>query len=245
MLSLVWLIAGSFLAADRPPPQLFTAPAGEVDPVLPADRAPAHPRMVFLGDSWGEGAGSERSGGGLADQVALAQGWRLINASRGGTGYVTGLPSGSSDSAPLPDRVVTVVAKAPDVVIVAAGFSDAARGYTEERIRDGVERTLRSLRAQLPEAAVYVIGPFWNNGYPADSALLVDQVVAETAAALELPYISPIAQRWITGSRMRADPGNGVAYIGPESTNPSQSGHDLLAGLITDWLASVAVSSRQ
>ncbi|MGY1711350.1 SGNH/GDSL hydrolase family protein [Geodermatophilus sp. SYSU D00758] len=216
------------------------AAAAPAEPPIHADRGPA-PLAVVLGDSWSEGSGAEYPGGGFADQLAEAQGWRLINASQGGTGYVTDGPENYPKRAPLPERVPDVVAQGPDVVMVVAGLNDAGRDYTTEQLEGAVEATLRPLRDQLPEALVVVIGPFWPNEEPIDSALQVDAVIRQEAEDLGLPFVSPIEERWITGTNDGTPLGNRAQYIGTgvDGTHPTQAGHDYLADRIEQFLTTV------
>ncbi|MGY1631572.1 SGNH/GDSL hydrolase family protein [Geodermatophilus sp. SYSU D01186] len=199
------------------------------------------PIAVVMGDSWAEGSGAEYPGGGFAEQVAQAEGWRLINASQGGTGYVTDGPENYPKRAPLPERVPDVVAQQPDVVIVAAGLNDADRGYTTEQLTTAVQATLEPLRDQLPDALIFIVGPFWPNEEPIESALQVDAVVQDVTEELGLPFVSPIQERWITGSNEGTPLGNRAQYIGTgvAGTHPTQAGHDYLADRIEDALAAI------
>ncbi|MGY1736597.1 SGNH/GDSL hydrolase family protein [Geodermatophilus sp. SYSU D00684] len=199
------------------------------------------PIAIVMGDSWSEGAGADSPSGTYPEQVASAQGWRLINASQGGTGYVTDGPEEYPKRAPLPDRVADVVAQDPAVVIVAAGLNDAERGYTEQRIRAGVEATLRPLTEQLPDALVAVVGPFWPNEEPTPSVLLVDEVIQEVTEELGVPFVSPIQDRWITGTDDGTPLGNRAQFIatGSGGAHPTQAGHDYLAVKVQEFLAGI------
>lgn len=224
-----------FLLANRPGPPTFVAPqvvGGATEPT-------GVPTVVFLGDSWGEGTGSDRKGGGLADQVAAAQGWRLVNASQGGTGYVTDGPAQYPDRAPLLDRVADVVGQAPDVVVVAAGINDANRNYPSEKIRAAVDATLTGLRTGLPKARVIVVGPFSPNADPTKSLGEVDRVVADVVTGMGLPFVSPLQDEWITGTSNGTVLGNRQRFIGPDGAHPTQAGHDYLAKKISEFLATV------
>jgi lysophospholipase L1-like esterase len=201
---------------------------------------PAGPlTAVFFGDSWTEGTGADSPDRGWAPQVAQAEGWSIINTGQGGTGYVTDGPPESPERAPLPDRVADVVARDPEIVLVAAGINDAGRGYSNQQVTDAVEATLRPLTEQLPDARVLVIGPWWNNGEPTKSASTVNEIVQQVAADLGLPFVSPMAEKWITGSNDGTVLGNRVQYIGPDNAHPSQAGHDYLAGKVEAWLDTV------
>ncbi|MGY1774396.1 SGNH/GDSL hydrolase family protein [Geodermatophilus sp. SYSU D00804] len=145
--------------------------------VLDAAESPESVTAVFIGDSWTEGTGADSPDRGWAPQVAQAEGWSIINAGQGGTGYVSDGPPEYPERAPLPDRVADVIAQDPDIVLVAAGINDAGRGYSDQQIIGAVEATLRPLREQLPDARVLVIGPWWNNGEPTKSAAAVNEIV--------------------------------------------------------------------
>ncbi|MGY1774390.1 SGNH/GDSL hydrolase family protein [Geodermatophilus sp. SYSU D00804] len=202
----------------------------------PASEAPDRPRAVFLGDSWVEGAGSTYVGGGFAAQVAEAAGWQFINAGQGGTGYVTDGPPDYPDRSPLPSRVQDVIAQAPDVVIVAAGINDAGRGYGEELLSSAVAETLQSLQEGLPNAFMAVIGPFWPNEAPTQSVLDVDNVVREQCQEFDIPFVSPIAERWITGTNDGTVLGNRTRFISQDGANLTQEGHDYVAQKVLAFL---------
>ncbi len=213
--------------AETPQPGAAAVPTGGPPPVA-----------VFLGDEWTEGQGADSPTTAFAEQVARAHGWRLINAGQGGTGYVTDGPAASPGRSPLPERVADVVAQHPDVVIVAAGLDDAGQGYRGEQVTAAVRSTLEGLRQQLPDAFLAVIGPFWPNQEPIPSALEVDRAVSSVATELRLPFVSPISDKWITGTNDGTPLGNRARYIrtGDGGPTPTQEGHDYLATKINEWL---------
>jgi lysophospholipase L1-like esterase len=221
----------------RVDPETAAAASAAATPSTSAIGEPTQPIAVFLGDSYTEGTGAENANRSFAAQVALQESWQLINAGQGGTGYVTDGPPQYPARDPLPDRVADVVSQHPQVVIVAAGIDDAERGYSVAQLTAGVQATLQPLRDQLPEAFIAVIGPFWPNEAPTASVDQVDQVVQDVAKKVGLPFVSPIEDKWITGTNDGTPLGNRVQYIGPDGTHPTQAGHDYLASKIEDFLA--------
>jgi len=200
------------------------------------------PTAVFLGDSFVEG-GQVSDAERFVTLVSDHFGWTPVNEGEGGTGFITDGPAEFPERAPLTERVSAVVASAPDVVVVAAGINDTGRGYTDDQVRAAVTQTLTDLRAGLPNAQIYVVGPFWPNGYPTESALTVNAIVAEVAASLSMPFIDPIVGGWITGTNDGAEPGNRVDFIGPDGTHPTVAGHAWIAEQIIAALESNGVTA--
>lgn len=207
--------------------------------VLVAEAAAEPPVAVFLGDSWVEGTGADTAQVMFAQQVADTFGWQLVNGGQGGTGYLDEGPPEFPERGPIGERVAETVAAGPDIVIVAAGINDTGDGYASEEVTAAVTGALQALRDQLPGVPVVVVGPWWPNGFPTESAEMVDRVVTDVATALGLPFVSPMAEQWITGSNDGTVPGNREEFIGPDGAHPSQAGHDYLAQKLVAWLQTV------
>jgi hypothetical protein len=235
-LGVVALLAiGSVAVAlgSRPESESAAAPA----PVASTPTAEAPPRALFLGDSYTEPQSS------LATVASSALGWQHINASEGGTGFLTDGPAEFPERQPLPGRVAAAVATAPDIVVVAAGLNDANPAYSETSITAAVTETLTGLREGLPEADIYVIGPFWPNGFPNDAVLQVRDVERDVAASLGLPFVDPIAEGWITGTKDGKAAGNAVQMISDDKTHPSVEGTQYLGEKVTAALTALGATS--
>lgn len=214
------------LARDTPP---------HVPAAPHAARTPGPPTAAWLGDSLTEGAEvaeAER----FATLTSAAFGWIPANRGRGGTGYLAPGPTGSPEHAPFTERVAEIVADAPEVVIVSGGNNDAVLGTSDDELRAAVTATIAPLREALPDAAIYVVGPFWPDNVPPEAVLGVRQVVAQVAAEVGVPFIDPLEDEWITGG---IELGNDADVIGPDGIHPSAAGHAYIAERLVAELTAV------
>lgn len=239
------VVLGLTVAALQP----RTAPVSASDrPALTAEDFATEandgpPTAVFLGDSYTE-AGQVVSNESFPVLVAQHFGWNGVNLGEGGTGYLAEGPVEFPDRAPFPDRVAAIVASDPDVVIVAGGINDQEL-ITDDgtAFRAAVAATLDPLRAGLPNAEIYVVGPFWPNGYPVENITLANQIISEEAAARGLPFIDPVGGQWITGTNDGSEPGNRVDYIGPDGTHPTAAGHAWIAQRLIESLTAAGAAT--
>ena len=172
--------------------------------------------MIVIGDAWMAGDGASGPESGMADTLADKYGLELVNLSATGVDY---LKPGLDD-----ERLAEPAA----AVVVALGLAE----YGPTSYRSAVvENVLERVKKEQPTAQVIVVGPFWPDGSPTPEALAFDDSVAVTAGSLGLPFIDPIGQRWITGRPQEA--GNALRYISKDG-NPTQTGHDYVAGRLVD-----------
>ncbi len=128
-------------------------------------------RVVFVGDSYTQGAGAQ--GVGWADILSSTESWDAINLSRGGTGYV---PKSFGNAYKFEctkrhcfsflDQVIGISDRRAQIIFVAGGRNDIVAS-AKEMDKYSAEFFAR-LRKEAPEARVYVVSPFWASGeYPA------------------------------------------------------------------------------
>lgn len=204
-------------------------------------------RFMAFGDSLSEGSNMNTGGGAgtWASRTAAALGYETAwNEARGGTGYIT-----AGSYATLANRVATdVIANAPTKLVVWAGYND--NGGSQPAISTAAASLYSTLKAGLPNTAIYVIGCWSPTGSPGASLTNTDATLRTAAAAASLPFISPITGAcynasgalvathgaWITGTgRVGATTGSGNAdtYIGTDAVHPTDAGHAYLAKRIT------------
>lgn len=151
-------------ADDRAQESTLTwTPAPDVSPTA-TSTAPPLPVAVFIGDSYTQGTGaSDKRVDRWTTIVAAAEGWREVNLGRGGTGYVTTSSTtgcGQSYCASYPEMIPKAVESAPSVVVVSGGQVDLALWKSDpDLVRAAVDKTYSSLRTELPNARLVVIGP--------------------------------------------------------------------------------------
>lgn len=182
--------------------------------------APTQRRQIsygWMGDSYSQGP--------LPWQVGKLLGWNVpVVTSDGGTGYIT-----AGNGQPFTNRYGDVVAASPDVVIVAGGINDPLTG-----LQSGATTVLQGLRNGLPNAPIFVIGPWCPPGSPYSAQ--TDKYAAIRAAAASVPgctFIDP--HTWFTGtgntSNLKGD-GNSDIYIQSDNTHPNPAGDNYLSARV-------------
>jgi lysophospholipase L1-like esterase len=217
------------------------------DPVVPAAASvgEAGRRGVVLGDSYAEGSGADRVGGGYVQTFAAAMGWKVEVDAQGGTGYfapgpptVDGLPSNRTSLVERSTRRLT-----PDrinYVMVSAGINDRTPVEDERLIPAAVvgqraDLTFANLLAAYPGARLIVVGPFWPNDDPTAGMLAVRDEIERAAARHGALFIDPIAEQWITRENM-------IEMISADGTHPTQAGHDYMAYRLMEGLRRAGVT---
>jgi lysophospholipase L1-like esterase len=190
----------------------------KVEPVVEV-RAGRGSTAVFLGDSYMSGwQGAGVGGHGWPRIVGRALGWRVLNFAVPGTGFLnpgwTGQPIGS--------LVGRVVARRPDVVVIAAGHNDSR--WSASSTGAAADRVIDRLHRALPDARLVVIGPIWADGSPPLRCLALRDHLRQTAGAVGAVFIDPIGERWFAGSRH--------ALIRADGIHPGNAGHRWIAARV-------------
>lgn len=207
--------------ADRTPKPKQATPT-------PAARPPV---VVFLGDSYTAGGGEALPEQTYAADTARMFGWQVIIGGRGGTGFMA---PGKSDE-PFHVLFTRQLAwrPAPDLVIVSGGHNDWR--YPPTKIAAAAKVLLTEISTTWPSTPVVMIGPIWGSGQPRPSILAIRDRLQLTATELKIPFIDPIAEKWITGSQ-RSRTGNAAKYILRDQTHPTAAGHRYLATRLAEHL---------
>ncbi|MGT2426461.1 SGNH/GDSL hydrolase family protein [Amnibacterium kyonggiense] len=174
------------------------------------------PRVLFvLGDSWAAGLYADPAH--ALGQVASARlGWRASVDAVSGTGYVNGAAAGIS----YPDRLGARTADPSLGIAVLQGGSND-QGAPAATIAAAATETLSLLRDRLPAARPVMLGPGPDPLPVTRQQTAVDRVLQEVAARADVPYVSMLQRRWITGRR--AD-----AVIDPDDHHPTVAGQEYL-----------------
>jgi lysophospholipase L1-like esterase len=182
------------------------------------------PVVMFLGDSYTVGERGRRPEDTYAAATARLLGWQPVLAGRGGTGFMAGSRIQQAFGTLFEDQLGW--RPAPDLLIVSGGHNDWA--YPPQQVAAAAHDVLGRARKRWPAARIAVVGPLWGNQAPPKSALAVRDALRQVAQQLGVPFIDPIAERWITGNR-RQGTGNAVRYIRMDGTHPTDQGHRYLA----------------
>ncbi|WP_431999314.1 SGNH/GDSL hydrolase family protein [Streptomyces sioyaensis] len=204
-------------------------------------------RLAVLGDSISDGAAGN-TGAGAGTWFARAA--RLLGSTdaweqgRGGTGYIT-----PGAYAVFQDRIAQdVIPYSPDRLIIWGGYNDNTG--SQSAIGAAAASLFSVLKSALPTCQMYVIGCWAPTGSPAGSITNTDATLRTQAAAVGIPFISPITGAcydatgalvathgpWITGTgKVGATTGTGNAdtWISSDGVHPTDTGHIGLSRRIT------------
>lgn len=236
----VWGLAAAavaiLVAAVIAVPAALTQPkveAREPRPLPAMSQSNDAPLVAFIGDSYTAGdliEGPAKLSGRWSAVASEQAGWEQRNYGKGGTGYTT---RGPFDGGTTYSERLASLDGAFDAVIVSGGRNDTDPSTYE----DAVTSFYAALREAQPNAQIFVIGPFWPNGYPTEALTREDEVVAQVAGDLGITYVSPTGAGWVTGTNDGTEPGNRVDLIGPDGTHPTAGGHAYFAERIIEEFA--------
>ena len=227
-LGVVAIAVMSFLAANRPPPPSFTAPAPARATEEPAasepaadepapDEAPQEVRVLVVGD----GITAVPPPGGaawpqlVAEDIAGAGGppLALTVTAVGDTGYVQA-PGGATFG-----RLAQDAGSDFDVVVFFGSRADSAAAPA---IQAAAEAAFAAVRDASPDADLLVIGPAWPGVPPPAYIVSNRDAVAAAAATAEASFTDPLAEDWLTA------PGS----VGPNGIGLTPEGQRFLAARI-------------
>jgi lysophospholipase L1-like esterase len=187
-----------------------TAPGAEPDP---------RPPVVFaLGDSYTAGVRGIRPENAYAAETARVLGWQIVVAGRAMTGFANTIGTNETFASLFTTQLAW--RPAPDMLLISGGHNDVR--MRPDTITQRANALLEGVRARWPRTQVVVMGPMWG-GDPGPRALRVRDVLRGVAAARRVPFIDPLAGRWITGDPRRGT-GNAGSLILQDGTHPNAAG---------------------
>lgn len=135
----------------------------------------------------------------------------------GGSGFAQ--PGLNKQPFDFPERVQTVVAAKPDLLIFATAFNDA--GYTEwqpQVVKKRILETIATYRSHLPETKMVIMGPFWAIDPLPKKITDNRDILAAAAAETGVTYVD--SSQWVREDKDLAD---------NDGQHPTESGHKLIA----------------
>ncbi|HEX6468408.1 MAG TPA: SGNH/GDSL hydrolase family protein [Streptosporangiaceae bacterium] len=203
---------------------VLPAPAATATPVRP-------PVVMFLGDSYTTGGTQTPPERSYAADTARDLGWQVIIGGLGGTGFVA--PGATHEPFIVLFERQLAWRPAPDMVIVSGGHND--RRYAPAKVAAAAESLLARIRQLWPDARLLLVGPMWGSGAPDPAVLEIRDALAVVARTLEIPFVDPLGERWITGDRANHY-GNAGRYILRDGVHPTLVGHRYIAGRLVGAL---------
>ncbi|WP_194420389.1 SGNH hydrolase domain-containing protein [Microbacterium abyssi] len=179
------------------------------------------PEVVFLGDSYTAGIGSD--GPDWPTSVSEELGWNAVNLAAGGTGYVTeaGVEGCGKEHCGAYLEQSEAITDEPDIIVVAGGRNDPA-----ESIEAAALKLFTSLRDAHPDATVIALSP-WADDDPLNEAFTAKSAAVQKAAAgADVIYVD-------TGQPFvgHAD------LISSDGVHPNAAGYTKLSLLLAPMLA--------
>ncbi len=193
-------------------------------PAVPAGDGPI---VAFYGDSYTLGTGASEQSLRWSTQIALDRGWREVNPSVNGLGFVNNRPSFADDD--LPAQIIAVQ---PDIVFVTMGLND---NFSYDRAADQIEQQidvdLQRLTSALPAARFVVVEPFWYTPERPESLEVIIGWVRAAAERYGADYI-PGASEWIAGKD---------GLMAQDGLHPNDEGYALMTRLMNDALVELGL----
>lgn len=195
LLLLVTVVVGAatvyVLGHDDPVPFAGRTPGFSASPLeTPASSAVAATtdrstmRVVFLGDDYTAGVGTSSPKKRWTTIVSNDLGLDATVIASSGAGYLTRGADGRS----YQDLVASAAAAKPDLVVVSGGRNDA--GKPARLVRSAARAVFARLHAEVPDAVVLAIAPWWGDSpHPAKLAP-VDAAVRSAVAAVGAQYLA-------------------------------------------------------
>lgn len=206
----------------------------------------AMPRFAVMCDSYGESRSTFAFLGPFAAasfRMMTADSFPLWSASTGGgSGYQTG---GTANKT-FADRIATMIAEAPDVMLVAGGINDSTAG-----LQAAAADLFASVRAALPNAVIATVGVWTPTTSYFGSGQTKHDLIFAALQGVSGPWVDIDVTRgiwtnsaglsgsvgpapWVTGTGKSTAPagsGNADVNTGSDGIHPTAPvGHDYLGG---------------
>lgn len=217
--ALAVVTAGTVGFAFLVPREAAPVPASVASYTPPVQTQKPVTKVVFIGDSYTQGAGAPRTLG-WVDRLGRNQAWHVTNLGRGGTGYVKEITSRTvAKNACGKDRcpnyaamIPEAVAAAPAVVIVAGGRNDT--GVDPQVEGEAIRAFYAQLRAALPKAKIVAFNALWDSTAPPAP---IAQISADVKSA-----VTTAGGTYLDAGQPLADKPELVA---PDGVHPREMGH--------------------
>ncbi|MFF5260170.1 SGNH/GDSL hydrolase family protein [Actinomadura viridis] len=205
---------------------------GRSRPETPARAEPERraPVVFMLGDSYTVGIRGIKAERAYAAETARLLGWQIVVAGMARTGFAGTGGTGETFASLYTEQLAW--RPTPDMVVVSGGHNDV--GQPPGLVAQKARRLMETLQQRWPRTQVVLMGPLWG-GDPGPKALRVRDVLREVARTMRIPFVDPLAGRWITGN-VRKRTGNADRLIRADGTHPNPAGNRYLAQRLVDDL---------
>lgn len=172
------------------------------------------PVVAFYGDSYTLGTGASDPSQRWSTRICDDRGWAEFNPSVNGLGFV------NNRTLVADDLIGRIVDADPDIVFVTMGLNDNfSMPDSADEIEAAIGDDIETLAAELPDARLIVVEPFW---YTDDRPASVDTIISWVRTAAEsvgADYISG-ASYWIEGHE---------EWMAADGIHPNDDGYAAMA----------------
>ncbi|MEL4320057.1 SGNH/GDSL hydrolase family protein [Leifsonia sp. YIM 134122] len=190
------------------------------------DVDPNAPVVAFYGDSYTRGTGASSTEKRWSSIISADRGWTEVNPSTDGLGFVNNREYQSVD------ELDSVIAADPDIVIVTMGLNDNfSMPDRADDIEAAIEDDFTRLSAELPDARIVVVEPFWYTDDRPDSVQQIIDWVEAGADRIGADHI-PDASHWIEGN---------PEWMAPDGLHPNDAGYAEMAEKMDSALAAIGL----
>lgn len=222
-----WVLPEATVAAGEPEEVSVVTVPDEGDEFALGE----NPRVLIFGDSWTYGSAATTPELGYAYVVAEVAGWTTVVDGIRGSGYQKQGFDGPDFGARMAELDAGID---PDLIIVQGSIND--RRQDPEGYRPAVTRAWDVLESVYPDVPVIVLGPA-PQVLPVEPATArIDEDLAALAAERGWPYVSPIADAWITDANYL----DVIDTSDAGADHPSTEGHRYLAERLAEAVALIA-----
>jgi acyl-CoA thioesterase I len=143
--------------------------------------------LVVIGDSYSEGVDNTVV---WPQLLAEERGYRLVNLSIGGTGYVNG-----AFATTFGDRIKSADLELPNIIIFAGSRNDII--FSSPEVEAAAREAFVTAQDRFPEARLVAIGPIWDSSTPVDGVRAINSAVSQAADASGVEFVDALSADWL------------------------------------------------
>lgn len=145
------------------------------------------PTLVVIGDSYSEGVDNTVV---WPQLLAEKRGYRLVNMSIGGTGYLNG-----AFATTFGDRIKSSDVERPSIIIFAGSRNDIL--FAPAEVRAAAREAFAAAQDRFPDARIVAVGPIWDSTAPADEVRAINSAVSQAAEASGVEFVDALEADWL------------------------------------------------
>ncbi|NNC12436.1 SGNH/GDSL hydrolase family protein [Planctomonas sp. JC2975] len=175
--------------------------------------------VVAIGDSIMNGHGLDSVYQAWPYVLGEYNGWRLVNLSTDGAGFVTKGNSGGI----FADQVTEAVRFDPSMVVISGSSNDL--GVSESDVQQSMIDAMQTLRHDLPRTIIVAVSPVWNENEPPSQLDEIDDDMHAATASVDGYYLE-------IGTPLLNKPG----YMQSDDVHPNSDGQLTIAAAVEQQL---------